>query len=534
MEAIGIMWCADHNIYIYPTDFVSREEVPAHKIHSKPDAECYGKSASTPIDIEKPLLKDPNGQTATGKEISNPFMAGSLPKTMLLTFIHAYFTAVSSKVSVVWTDELFWTSVAVKKMNDVISLQALVDKKKVVIMEASIRDALRLDDAEGVECLPNKEIFIELARMGYEKPSIKITFYKAFFSSQWKFLIHTILQCDLSLHSTKYTSPVVTKKVFTNLRRVGKGFSRVDTSLFEGATSNDVNAAVEEPSIPSTTPPTLPPQLSLDIPSTSQVKKLERRNKLKVLKLRRLKRVGLAQRIDTSDDIVMDDVSKQGGIIANIDADEDVVLEDAKDVTVEKSADVEDNADIQGRKAEYQAKIYKIDLEHAKKIINEVVNATSDTITTASTTIIDADVLIPAATIAAAPTLTAAPSRRRKGVVIRDPQETTKEQIDEEDSRALKRLNESQEEKAAKKQKLDKEVEELKRHLQMVPNDEDDVYTEATPLARKVPVVNYEIYNENNKPYYKIKRADGSHQLYLSFFSLLWNFDREDLEALWS
>nr|GFB53949.1 glutamic acid-rich protein-like [Tanacetum cinerariifolium] len=31
--------------------------------------------------------------------------------------------------------------------------------------------------------------------MGYEKPSTKLTFYKAFFSSQWKFLIHTILQC---------------------------------------------------------------------------------------------------------------------------------------------------------------------------------------------------------------------------------------------------------------------------------------------------------------------------------------------------
>nr|GEU61266.1 hypothetical protein [Tanacetum cinerariifolium] len=106
--------------------------------------------------------------------------------------------------------------------------------------------------------------------------------------------------------------------------------------------------------------------------------------------------------------------------------------------------------------------------------------------------------------------------------------------MDEEDSRALKRLNESQEEKAAKNQKLDEEVEELKRHLQIVPNEEDDVYTEATPLARKVSVVDYEIYNENNKPYYKIKRTDSSHQLYLSFFSLPRNFDREDLEALWS
>nr|GFB87226.1 hypothetical protein [Tanacetum cinerariifolium] len=88
---------------------------------------------------------------------------------------------------------VFWTTIAVKKVNDVTRLQALVDKKKVVVTEATIRDALRLDDAKGVECLPNKEIFAELATIGYKKPSTKLTFYKAFFSSQWKFLIHTIL-----------------------------------------------------------------------------------------------------------------------------------------------------------------------------------------------------------------------------------------------------------------------------------------------------------------------------------------------------
>nr|GEV68011.1 hypothetical protein [Tanacetum cinerariifolium] len=81
------------------------------------------------------------------------------------------------------------------QVNDVARLKALVDKKKVVVTEATIREALRLDDTEGVDCLPKEEIFIELARMGYEKPSIKLMFYKAFFSSQWKFLIHTILQC---------------------------------------------------------------------------------------------------------------------------------------------------------------------------------------------------------------------------------------------------------------------------------------------------------------------------------------------------
>nr|GFB83740.1 hypothetical protein [Tanacetum cinerariifolium] len=73
-------------------------------------------------------------------------------------------------------------------------LQALVDKKKVIITEAAIRDALRLDDVDGVDCLPNEDIFAELARMGYEKSSTKLTFSKDFFLSQWKFLIHTILQ----------------------------------------------------------------------------------------------------------------------------------------------------------------------------------------------------------------------------------------------------------------------------------------------------------------------------------------------------
>nr|GEV55491.1 hypothetical protein [Tanacetum cinerariifolium] len=120
------------------------------------------------------------------------------------------------------------------------------------------------------------------------------------------------------------------------------------------------------------------------------------------------------------------------GIITNIDADKDVVLEDAKDVAADakdgQDADVDDNADIQGRKAESQAEFYKIDLEHAKKvlsmqeeeseptelqevvdvvttanIITEVVTVASDIITAASTTINAADVPIPAATTAAAP-----------------------------------------------------------------------------------------------------------------------------------
>nr|GEZ28651.1 hypothetical protein [Tanacetum cinerariifolium] len=203
----------------------------------------------------------------------------------------------------------FWTSAAVKKVNDVTRLQALVDKARVIIMEATIRDALRLNDAEGIDCLPNEEIFIELARMGYEKPSTKLTFYKAFFLCQWKFLIHIILQCmsakrtswnDFSSSMASAVICLSTSRKF-NFSKVGKGFSRVETPHFKGmiveqqvgegadevhvddvpvvgvagegaasVTDDEVPAAVDEPSIPSPPPTTPPPPPSQDIPSTSQ------------------------------------------------------------------------------------------------------------------------------------------------------------------------------------------------------------------------------------------------------------------------
>nr|GEX00817.1 hypothetical protein [Tanacetum cinerariifolium] len=73
----------------------------------------------------------------------------------------------------------------------------------------------------------------------------------------------------------------------------------------------------------------------------------------------------------------------------------------------------------------------------------------------------------------------------------------------------------------------------LKKQLEIVHDEDDDVFTEATPIGRKVLVVDYEIVMINNKPRYKIIRADDTHQLYISFITLLKNFDREDLEDLW-
>ncbi|GJV52274.1 hypothetical protein Tco_1448015 [Tanacetum coccineum] len=192
--------------------------------------------------------------------------------------------------------EQFWATVKVKTVNGEVQLQALVDGKKIIVTEASVRRDLQLNDEEGTDCLPNATIFEELTRMGYEKLSQKLTFYKAFFSPQWKFLIHTILQClsakttawnefsstmasaiiclatnqkfnfskyifesmvknldnagkflmyprfvqvfldkqleGMSSHKRIYVTPSHTKKIFGNMKRVGKGFSRRETPLF--------------------------------------------------------------------------------------------------------------------------------------------------------------------------------------------------------------------------------------------------------------------------------------------------------------
>ncbi|GKD96572.1 hypothetical protein Tco_1380469 [Tanacetum coccineum] len=102
---------------------------------------------------------------------------------------------------------------------------------------------------------------------------------------------------------------------------------------------------------------------------------------------------------------------------------------------------------------------------------------------------------------------------------------------------SLKRAGEELEQESSKKQKLeeDKESEELKQCLEIIPDDGDDVTIDATPLSTKSPtIVDYKIYKEGKKSYFQIIRADGKTQMYLTFGKMLKNFDREDLEVLWS
>nr|GFC46383.1 hypothetical protein [Tanacetum cinerariifolium] len=123
-------------------------------------------------------------------------------------------------------------------------------------------------------------------------------------------------------------------------------------------------------------------------------------------------------RVEISDETVLDNVSNQWRMIAEIDQDVDVVLEDDKEEAKEV---VEDAKEDEFEPAEVQD---VVDVVTAANIITEVVTTASETITAASTTITAAKAQVPVVTLTAAPArVTAAPSRRRKGVVIRHPQE---------------------------------------------------------------------------------------------------------------
>nr|GEW45136.1 hypothetical protein [Tanacetum cinerariifolium] len=157
--------------------------------------------------------------------------------------------------------------------------------------------------------------------------------------------------------------------------------------------------------------------------------------------------------------------------------------------------------DIEVNFEETQAKDYNLELQHSEKVLSmqdidekepAEVEEVLEVVTAAK---LITEVATTAEPTAAAQVPKASASRRRRGVVIQDPEETATSVI---------------------------------VHTEVQSKDK-----EATPLVSKVSIVDYQIHHENNKPYYKIIREDGSHKLFLNFITLLKNFDREDLETLW-
>ncbi|GJT17577.1 hypothetical protein Tco_0876283 [Tanacetum coccineum] len=337
----------------------------------------------------------------------------------IIDFLHAssvqYALTVNPTIYATCIEQL-WTSAKVKTVNEERKIQALVDKKKVIISKTRIRSDLKLDDVEGTN---------------------------SYFSSQWKFLIHTILQClsakttswnefsstmasaiiclatnqkfnlskdifdnmvknldggvkflmyprfvkvfmekqdeGMSKHKGVYVTPSHTKKVFANMKRPCKGFSRRVTPLFstmmvqatedmegnKGRTVLPTESTTKETtpeehiSTPSYDPPSSGEDrmqldelinlctnlqekvLDLEKAKTAQakeivglkkrVKQLENRRKSRIFRLRRLRKVGSSSRVESFNDASLgaqEDAFIQGRKIEDLNVDTEVTLVD--------------------------------------------------------------------------------------------------------------------------------------------------------------------------------------------------------------
>nr|GEY27072.1 hypothetical protein [Tanacetum cinerariifolium] len=133
------------------------------------------KNASTPMETQKPLLKDED-VCAYARYQVNPKVSHLHAMKMIFRYLKGQpkFSLWYPKDSlfdlIAYTDSDYARASLDKKfttgVNGEVQLQSLVDRKKVIITESTIRRDLQLEDAEGVDCLPNASIFEQLTLMG--------------------------------------------------------------------------------------------------------------------------------------------------------------------------------------------------------------------------------------------------------------------------------------------------------------------------------------------------------------------------------
>ncbi|GJX11012.1 putative ribonuclease H-like domain-containing protein [Tanacetum coccineum] len=130
----------------------------------------------------------------------------------------------------------FWqTDTATTLADGTLELKATIDTIEYTITEASIRSKLQLADASGITMLPNNEIFEGMGHMGYPT-NRSFTFWKRFFTPQWRFLVHHILHCMSSKSGgwDQFGSNIATALICLSTGRV-YNFSKL---IFDGMVAN--------------------------------------------------------------------------------------------------------------------------------------------------------------------------------------------------------------------------------------------------------------------------------------------------------
>ncbi|GJW11538.1 putative ribonuclease H-like domain-containing protein, partial [Tanacetum coccineum] len=130
----------------------------------------------------------------------------------------------------------FWQSAIVcTKEDGSLEISATIDTIRYTISEASIRDSLQLDDATGITMLPNDDLFEGMGQIGYPTDGT-FTFWKSFFTPQWRYLVHHLLHCISSKSGgwDQFGSNIATALICLSTGRV-YNFSKL---IFDGMMAN--------------------------------------------------------------------------------------------------------------------------------------------------------------------------------------------------------------------------------------------------------------------------------------------------------
>nr|GEX86021.1 putative reverse transcriptase, RNA-dependent DNA polymerase [Tanacetum cinerariifolium] len=319
-------------------------------------------------------------------------------------------------------------------------------------------------------------------------------------------------------HNVIFVISSHTKKVFANMKREGKDFSGRVTPLFQSMMvqlPEDMGEGSKMPTDPHHT--SIVTQPSSSQPQKKQKSKRKQRKEIKVslpsseipneevtLRLKRLRKVGIARRVESSTKASLgnqEDASKQGRMIDSIDQDVKITLVNETQRRMNKEDmfgvnDLDGDEDVTaGENVEQIAKVAKKEVSIADPVstAGEVVTTASVEIATAATTLqIFKDELTLAQTLikikadkpkvitTTATTVTAAGTRpKEKGIVMQEPSETP----------LPKPIDSSQKPSQAKdkgKKKMVKPEKPLKRKDQIMVDEDTQAMMDADcePAAR--------------------------------------------------
>nr|GEU29630.1 putative ribonuclease H-like domain-containing protein [Tanacetum cinerariifolium] len=313
------------------------------------------KTASTPMETQKPLLKDEDGE-----EVDVYIYRYQVNQKVL--HIHAvkrifkylkgqpklglWYLKDSPFDLVVYTDSDY-ARASLDRKSTTGGCQFLGYGKKIIMTESSVRRDLRLVDEEGIDCLLNSTVFEQLALMWKPKRkntkvpqpsrSTKNVADEAVHKELGDILLRTAttassLKVKQDSGNIDKTQSKATPNKSSSQRTDSGGDPRYEKAMEDTTTQTRFESVFKHfDDLLLTREKTKTTQSNEIVSLNRRVKKPEKRNRLRTHKLKRLYKVGLIARLESlNEESLGEDASKHERIEA-IDQDEDITLVNVQD-----------------------------------------------------------------------------------------------------------------------------------------------------------------------------------------------------------